>query len=118
MSRSVQDWQQFILQEVGAAIGGNDNVEGIALDVITPIIGNLWDAWSNKAYYPHMQYLYVKRHALDILLGMARTKIDKTLGPVNKRLNQVFTNLNALRTNCDAELEILVKQARAERAPV
>lgn len=111
-------WQEFILKEVGAGLDGLGDYQKKFLDYITPQIGLLWNAWADKAYFPRLQYLYVKRHCLDILLGGLRLSVDKSLGPLQQSLSQRVAHLERLREFVSDDIKITEGMARANRTPV
>lgn len=105
------DYQNLILSEVGAGLDADNT------DSLKASLPALWDMYNYKAYYPQLQYLYVKRHALKIIIGPLRVKINKTLGPQTKQMAQYFSQCQTLYEACDAEIKVLEKQATSERSP-
>jgi hypothetical protein len=108
------DYQQLIIVEVGAGLDAPLRPE---LDAISPNIGILWGVYADKAYYPRLQYLFTKRHALDMLLGQLRLKVNGSMGGISMSLNQGIANIQGMRKDTDDEIGRVLKEARANRAP-
>ncbi len=114
MATTADQWQQWILQQVGAGLEGTDE-----LDILTPTIGAIWDAWADKALVaPRLQYWYALRHAADILIGQLRNQTWSQLGPMSVQGGQKLKNLQMIRDNAQAEIGLVEKRAAGYRPPV
>ncbi len=116
MALTPADWQRLILLEVGAGLDGDDPVEEAILDKVTPIIDLLWNAWSDKALvFPRLQYLYCKRHAIQIIEGQLRDLVQTTIGGFTTGQQQKLTNLQNIQKRTDEEIKDLELKAQASR---
>jgi hypothetical protein len=114
MSLTIQDWQNQIIYEVGAAL---PDVKP-ALDVIVPRIQLLWDMWGAKAQQgPYLQYLYARLSALDAVIGQFRNLTNANLGVLNPRLGEKVDRLaNVIWKNWYEELLMWQKILMASRS--
>ena len=116
MALTPADWQRLILLEVGAGLDGDDPVEEAILDKVTPNIDLLWNAWADKALvYPRLQYLYCKRHCIQIIEGQLRDLVQTTIGGFSTQQQQKLTNLQNIQKRIDEEIKDLEAKAQANR---
>jgi hypothetical protein len=116
MALTAADWQKLILLEVGAGLDGGDPVEEAILDKVTPNIELLWHAWSDKALvFPRLQYLYCKRHCLQIIEGQLRDLVSVSIGGFNAQQQQKLANLVNLEKRVDDEIKDVEAKAQSTR---
>ncbi len=117
MASTVQ-LKNSILSEVGAGLDGSNGPERAILDLVTPNIDVFWDIYEYKNTYPMLQYHYVKLHCLNVVAGQLRTKIDKSLGPLNKRLSVLFANAMQLIGEVRSQIADIEALQAGSRKPV
>ncbi len=111
-------WQQFILLEVGAGLDSTDPISAKVQDIVTPIIQVLWAAWAEKALiFPRLQYLYCKRHCLEIMAGQMRILVPVTVQGLNLQQDKRLTNVQTLMKDVQGQIDTVEKQAAASRPP-
>ena len=78
--------------------------------------------WNNRAdkslIDPDLRSQYTLRDGIDLLLAQTWTEVDTAEGDAREAAHQKVTNLNLLRTNCDAEIVRIEARAAANRGPV
>jgi hypothetical protein len=112
------EWQQLILLEVGAGLEGEDPAERQLLDKVTPNINTIWACHADKAYVaPKLQYLYTKRHCIEIIMGQLRDLVQSNVGGYNSQQQQKLANLKILRDNTQQEIVEEEKRAQSARPP-
>jgi hypothetical protein len=116
---SAQDWMQSILREVGAGLEGlPDEVLSAVLDKITPYLSTYWEMYASYALvFPRLQYLYTKRHCLNILLGQVRDLIQVSIGSAEISQTQLSDNLHKIYQNTNAEIQHLESLSVSSRGP-
>lgn len=115
-----QDWCDQVGYDLAAQLPGGPTpcaeTQQI-MDGVTARIPMLWSMYAGKANIPYLQYLYTLRHTTRMLMGQLRGKRDGSLGPLNVRDNQFFSNLAELYKDTQAEITDLEKKARGNMAP-
>lgn len=106
--------------EVGAGIEGDDEIDRLINDKVTPNLPTIWAMWADKALiFPRLQYLYAKRQCIEILMGQLRDYTDASLGTnLNLRQGAYFGNLTMLHQQVEIQIAALERQALAGRNPV
>src|SRR5262245_39080059 len=120
MPVSADDLQQEVLFELAGAFPpapAQDSATILLMLAVEKRIPFLWEMWSGKAY-PGLQFQYVRRSGIDLLLGQLRMKRDGLLGRTLRLENsQIIKNLQEMRKAAQAEIEYLEKKARAGQKP-
>lgn len=81
-------------------------------------LATLWGLYAEKALMaPRLQYLYVKRHALDFRIGELSAQVDLLLGTDRIVQEQEVQHLQQMRGDVEAEIKVVEARARANRAP-
>ena len=109
-------YKASILAEVGAGLDGDSEPERAVRNIVGTNLDVYWDMYTYKNTYPMLQYAYVKLHCLKVIAGQLRTKIDKTLGPLSKRLSTLFQNALQLISESEkdiANIELIQAQSAA-----
>lgn len=117
---TAQDWQSLLLLEVGASLEGDDAIDKILNDKVTPNLPTIWAMWQDKALvFPRLQYLYVKRHCLQIIMGQLRDFVDTSLG-TNLLLKQssYMNNLHMMHDMVSQDIANTELMARRGRPSV
>lgn len=112
MATTAQQWQQMILDQIGAELPDVRD----AIDIVKENIGLFWDMWAAKADQPYLQYLYTRRTAFDAIIGQFRNKTSANLGVLNPQLGQkVDRMVGIMRQNFSEEILYWEKVLRASR---
>lgn len=84
---------------------------------ITPaVLMTLMNAYADKAGVARLQYLYSKRHALDLMLGPTWAQVNyNQQGYLSENLSDQNKALLAMRAAVQLEIEALEKTARGQR---
>ncbi len=115
---SLEDIRKVIFAKVGVGLEGDDDVDAILLDKVTPLFEILWGKWAWKAYYPGLQELYVSVDCVDILSGQLRTQINISLGTaLSIDKSRLVSNLQAIRANLQGQIAEAEATARNNRFP-
>lgn len=89
------------------------------MDKVTPYLDTYWEMYSSFAQvFPRLQYLYVKRHCLNILMGQVRELNNVTIGSVTLNQSSILQSLKLLYDAVSAELKELESKAHDARGPV
>jgi CO dehydrogenase/acetyl-CoA synthase alpha subunit len=116
VATTAQTWQDRILEEVGATL---DADAGEGVDILTPIVGSIWDAWSWKSYGgPNLQYLYTKKQCIEILLGQHRRDTHAAMGAYNPDDKSMFDNLLELLRLTIEDIKTAERTAAGNRGGV
>jgi hypothetical protein len=116
MPLTPDDYQNIILTEVGAGLDGEDPAQKNLLDKLTPLIGSLWDMWANRGKIdPHLQFLYVKRQAVHVLMGQVRHLTSASVGSLSPRYGDKIANLQKLLDEVNKKIEDWEKILRDSR---
>jgi hypothetical protein len=90
-------------------------------DTLAAEVPTVWDLYADKALIvgggPRLQYLYAKRHFLDVLLGAAATDTDYEEGVTRYSLSQVSKQLAQMRAMVEAEIRLIESRACGNQAP-
>jgi hypothetical protein len=107
MALNALAYQDLILEEIGASLSAcDDDEENPCGSKLKPKIKTLWQVYSDKGDISlRLQYLYVKRAAIDWLLGQNRTATDAKLGPFDSDGKSIFDNLLELRKLINEQIE-------------
>lgn len=108
MAVTAAQLQNLILLEIGA--------------VITEPVGQqmavIWELYTDKSYIgPKLQYLYTKRHAVDIMLGQLRELVTFESDREKFKNNEQILTLARIRSNTQEEIDRLEQQYAATRDP-
>jgi hypothetical protein len=116
---SAKDWQDSLLREVGAGLEGlPDQVLSRALDMVTPHLATYWEMYARYApVYPGLQFLYVKRHCVNVILGQVRDLFQVNVGGATVSQQQLTQNLQKLYENVTAEIRDAEERAKGSRPP-
>lgn len=113
------DYKVLLLKEVGAGLEGQpDEVVAAVLDVVTPMLDTVWDMnHQHGLVWPRLQYLYVKRTCLDILMGQNRDRITISVGGSSVPQQMIVDNLSKMRVLVVEEIKLTEERAGASRPP-
>jgi len=76
----------------------------------------IWASYADKAQIaPHLQRLYAKRAAIDLVIGSSRTLVNRAASGISKHDHQQIDTLMAMRKVADADIVELEKQIRGRR---
>jgi len=111
--------RDIILAKVGAGLEGDDEIDQILLDKVTPLFDAIWARWEWKNYYPNLQVLYVTRECVELLQGQLRDLVDAKLG-ANLTLSQssIMANLVTIQQQTTAEIQQAEAMASQSRGSV
>jgi hypothetical protein len=97
----------FTQQMIIAQLGDPDGVLAAQVDAF-------WQAYSGVPGRSNfLVFLYTKRDAIQILMGSVRTRVTETIGPLTSRDTDLFTNLDKMLADTNAEIARQEKIARA-----
>lgn len=102
------DYRALILAELGQAA---DSALARQLTVLWSIAGGV------SGGNDRLQYLRVKRAAIDFLLADAHTAVDAKEGDASESFGQVFEHLLKLATAVDEAIAMALKSGAGRRAP-
>ena len=105
MSLTAQDYQDLIVKQVG------DTDDALVAEQIA----TLWALRETVATLS-LRFLYVKRDAIDLLLGHEREEVDQSESRIFElKLSQKFDHLIAIRATVDADIQ---RRERTRGGPV
>lgn len=108
MALSDAQVQSLIVLEVGDT----------TTNLLSTNIGMLWTLYEDQANVgTRLRYLYVKRAAIDLLLGYYREYIDSETDGNSYKLSQTVTHLLKMRQAVEEALAQQVGQVEAARPP-
>ncbi len=113
------DYKILLLKEVGAGLEGSpDEVVSAVLDQVTPLLDVVWDMnHQHGLIWPRLQYLYVKKTCLDVLVGQNRDRMNVSIGGTSVPQSVIVDNLSKMRVLVVEEIKLLEDRAQASRGP-
>jgi hypothetical protein len=125
MTLTAESWQTRALWDVGLGLPGGpeqDPDEAQAVAALQGQVGTLWDMAAlepGAAAAVRLQYLYLRRSLIRVLLGQARPRVDAMLGRVFRASeSQKFKALLQLLQETEKEIAATVLAVRAARTPL
>src|SRR5690242_6739591 len=109
------DIQQLIVLEVG-----DEPTAAFPGGILAANIATVWASYADKvALAPRLQELYSKRRCIDLVLGVVRGLVDyEIVNDRRRNQSQKAKALEAMRTDCQAEIDTIEKKARTNRPGV
>lgn len=84
--------------------------------ITAAVLSTLTTAYADKVSMPRLQYLYAKRHALDVMLGPTWAQVDYNMpSTLSEKLSDQNKALLAMRAAVQGEIEAMEKTARGRR---
>jgi hypothetical protein len=89
-----------------------------ATNLLAPFAYTSYQSYADKGRIdPRLQFLYCKRQMIDVLLGHGWQRVTVKMEQTEDDLSDLSKNLQALRTNCQDEIDGFEAQDRASRPP-
>lgn len=111
------EYNTLILYELGNVLAGAPLPEAqtaALMEGLSAIMTTVWSVARSRATIKGTLPWYVRREAIDVLLGQLRSVVDADLGPLNVKQSHLFRNLMEMRKA--AQEEIVRVELRASKS--
>ncbi|NWJ46471.1 MAG: hypothetical protein HXX08_11380 [Chloroflexi bacterium] len=95
-------------------------VNDVAGGVVESNITLIWNMYADKgkiANAPRLQYYYALKHAIQVMMGSVRAKVNIVVGQQKAEYSSQFTNLKSMLDDTVREIAKIEKEARVVRSP-